>query len=196
MVCPLKPEAPHDFDSAALEWTGDKLKAALNIADNNLRFLMSRLAEELRCPGFAGATLLELLVAQGSIELLRYCMSATVPPSSGTLAAWRLRLVDQCLNEVCIAPSLSALATLCHMSVRQLTRAFSCEPRLLDPRVCFRAPNRARQAIANRRPEREVGAPHIRLQRSVELLVRVSCGDGQPPSAYQTVASRKLRTIE
>jgi AraC family transcriptional regulator len=129
VLCHLRPEAlshliDRDVDAAAFEWTGEKLKASLDISDNNLRMLMRRLADELRNPGFAAATLIELLVGQISIELMRYCTSKSERTSSGSLAPWRLRLIDQRLREVHAAPSLSELAKLCNMSVRQLTRAF------------------------------------------------------------------------
>jgi AraC family transcriptional regulator len=40
------------------------------------------------------------------------------------LASWRLRLVDERLSDMEKAPTLQELATLCGLSVRQLSRGF------------------------------------------------------------------------
>jgi AraC family transcriptional regulator len=101
-----------------------RLEAGLDIGDKNLRWLLMRLAEELRAPGFGGAVLLELIVAQISIELARYCVAVKERPSASALAPWRLRLIDERLRDAPGSPSLAELAGLCNMSVRQLTRAF------------------------------------------------------------------------
>lgn len=124
VLCHLRPEALRSYFDGELAWTDVRLEAGLDISDKNLRWLMTRLAEELKHPGFAGAALMELIVAQISIELARYCATVEERPANGTLAPWRLRVIDERLREVESAPSLSELASLCNMSVRQLTRAF------------------------------------------------------------------------
>jgi AraC family transcriptional regulator len=101
-----------------------RLEAGLDIPDKHLRWLMVRLADELKHPGFAGEALMELIVAQISIELARYCATVKERPANGALAPWRLRTIDERLREVETAPSLLELASLCNLSVRQLTRAF------------------------------------------------------------------------
>ncbi|WP_428310619.1 helix-turn-helix transcriptional regulator [Hydrocarboniphaga sp.] len=107
-----------------LEWTERRLQASMDIRDANVRGLMLRLAHETRHPGFASGMLVELVVAQLGIELARYCARVNEAPGSGGLSAWRLRLIDERLREVRDAPTLTELAELCKLSVRQLTRGF------------------------------------------------------------------------
>ena len=127
IVCHLKPEALRRWFDGKLEWTDYRLEAGLDIGDANLRWLLMRLANELRSPGFASDALVELLVAQISIELGRYCTTIRERPTQGSLAPWRIRLIEERLtaaDEASKPPTLSELAQACNMSVRQLTRAF------------------------------------------------------------------------
>lgn len=124
VLCHLQPEAMHQWFDGDLEWTDRRLESSLDIPDVNVRRLMLRLADEMRNPGFASAMLVELMTAQMAIELSRYCAAIKEGPASGGLAPWRLRLIDERLREVREAPTLSELATLCNLSVRQLTRGF------------------------------------------------------------------------
>ena len=125
IICELRPEALRTwFDGALDAWTANRLETSLNIAEPRLRALLQRLSEEARHPGFASDALIELLAAQLAIELCRYCadMSARAAPQG--LAPWRLRMIDERLREIREAPSLSELARMCGVSVRQLTRGF------------------------------------------------------------------------
>jgi len=124
ILCHLRPEPLREWFEGDLEWTDRRLSASLDIPDPNVRSLLLRLAEELRNPGFASKVLVELIVAQMAIELGRYCASVKDGPTTGGLAPWRLRLIEERLNELREAPTLSELAGLCNLSVRQLTRAF------------------------------------------------------------------------
>jgi AraC family transcriptional regulator len=123
VLCHLRPEALRQWLDSD-EWTDRRLAAGLDIPDVNVRRLLLRLAEELRSPGFASEALVELIAAQLAIELGRYCGAVKEARAPGGLARWRLRLIDERLREVRAAPTLSELATLCNLSVRQLTRAF------------------------------------------------------------------------
>lgn len=120
ILCHIKPEAMPDV----LQWTDRRLEAGLDIRDANVRGLLLRLAQETRHPGFASGMLVELVVAQLGIELARYCTRLNDTPGSGGLAGWRLRTIDERLREVRDAPTLTELAALCKLSVRQLTRGF------------------------------------------------------------------------
>lgn len=120
LLCHIKPQAL----PAELQWTDRRLEASLDIRDSNVRGLLLRLAHETSYPGFASGMLVELIIAQLGIELARYCGRVNELPSSGGLSAWRLRLIDERLGEVRDAPTLDELATLCKLSVRQLTRGF------------------------------------------------------------------------
>lgn len=107
-----------------LPWTEPRLSASVDIAYASIRSLLRRLADELQSPGFASALLVELIAAQLAIELQRYCASLGEEPRKGGLSPWRLRLIDERLHDTGDPPSLTELATLCKLSVRQLTRGF------------------------------------------------------------------------
>jgi len=124
LVCQLRPALLQTWLERDLEWTDSRLKAGLDIPDGNIRRLLLRLVEELREPGFASAMLMELITGQLAIELVRYCAAIGESAESSGLAAWRLRRIDERLREVREPPTLTELAELCRLSVRQLTRAF------------------------------------------------------------------------
>jgi AraC family transcriptional regulator len=81
------------------------------------------MACELRAPGFASDALVELMAAQLAIELRRYCGDASISDCKAGLSPWRLRKIEERLQEE-NPPTLKELASLCRISVRQLTRAF------------------------------------------------------------------------
>jgi AraC family transcriptional regulator len=124
IVCHLQPEPIRTWFGSDLLWTDRRLKATLDIEDATIRSLLLRLAEEARHPGFASEALVELIAAQIAIELGRYCGAITEGPATGGLCGWRLRLIDERLREVQEVPSLTELATICQLSVRQLTRGY------------------------------------------------------------------------
>jgi AraC family transcriptional regulator len=124
IVCQLRPDPIREWIGGDLEWTDRRLTATLDIPDANIRGLLLRLAEEVRHPGFASEVLVELIAAQMAIELGRYCSAITEGPATGGLAPWRLRLIEERLREVGEPPTLTELAGLCKLSVRQLTRGF------------------------------------------------------------------------
>jgi AraC family transcriptional regulator len=124
LVCRVRSEQMRAWLQRDLEWTDRRLAAILDIPDANIRGLLLRLAEEVRHPGFASEVLVELICAQIAIELGRYCAAVIEGPMTGGLAPWRLRTIDERLREVQAAPTLSELAELCRLSVRQLTRGF------------------------------------------------------------------------
>mgnify|MGYP000524512524 CR=1 FL=1 len=124
LVCQLQPETMKEWFDGDLCWTDRRLMAGLDIRDANIQHLLFRLIQEARQPGFASEILVELLVAQLAIELTRYCTEVGKTASTGGLSAWRLRLIDERLEELGQAPTLTELAELCRLSVRQLTRGF------------------------------------------------------------------------
>jgi AraC family transcriptional regulator len=124
ILCHLRPESMRKWFDGDLQWTDRRLEASLDIADANVRALLLRLADEMQHPGFASKTLVELITAQLMIELGRYFCGFDEIPLAGELAPWRLQLIDERLREVHQVPTLQELATLCKLSVRQLTRGF------------------------------------------------------------------------
>jgi AraC family transcriptional regulator len=124
LLCQLNGDSFHQWIGEDIEWNDRQLEASLDIPTDQIRSLLHRLAQETRYPGFASHLMVELIAGQISIEIARYCQSVTDSPMTGGLASWRLKLIDERLAEVCKAPSLAELATLCGLSVRQLTRGF------------------------------------------------------------------------
>ncbi len=109
----------HDF-----EWTGRRLEATLSVPSEEVQNLLLRLGQEARNPGFASHAYSEAMAVQIAIELNRYYLSLDKECASGGLAGWRLRMIDERLREVRSPPTLSELASLCGLSIRQLTRGF------------------------------------------------------------------------
>jgi AraC family transcriptional regulator len=124
VLCHLHPEPVRQWFDGDLEWTDRRLEATLDISETNIRSLLLRLATELRHPGFAHEALVELIAAQLAVELSRYCTNVNERAIAGGLAPWRLRVIDERLNDADKVPALAELAMLCGISVRQLTRAF------------------------------------------------------------------------
>jgi AraC family transcriptional regulator len=124
IICQLHPESMRAGLDGDLEWDARRLMAGLDIREANIRSLLLRLAEEARNPGFASEMLVELIAAQLAIELTRYCTAMNDDAPVRGLAPWRLRLVDERLREQGKTPTLAELASLCGLSVRQLTRGF------------------------------------------------------------------------
>lgn len=124
LLCLLNPEQLRQWFDDELQWTDQRLKANLDIREASIRNLLLRLVEELRHPGFAADTLIELIIAQLAIELRRYCGRIEEAAPRGGLSSWRLRLIEERVKEELDAPSLTELAELCQLSVRQLTRGF------------------------------------------------------------------------
>ena len=120
----LNPKTISEVFGGELKWTDHRLCAGLDVHDTAIRSLLLRLAEETRYPGFAGEAQAELIASQMAIELGRYCTTLSEQPSSGRLAPWRLKVIDDRLRDAHAAPTLTELAALCYLSVRQLTRSF------------------------------------------------------------------------
>ncbi len=124
VVCHLQPEAMLEGFDGPLEWTSRRLEAGLDIPEATIRGLLLKLAREMQQPGFASQALIELITAQLAIELARYFGSFVETASSREMAPWRLRLIEERLRDLRDPPTLAELATLCKLSVRQLTRSF------------------------------------------------------------------------
>lgn len=104
--------------------TDQLLLASLDVRDVKVKGLMFQIAEEIKNPGFASALFVDALMAQTAIELFRLGQNVLERLGSGGLAPWQLRKIDARLNDIEGTPTLSELADLCRLSVRQLARGF------------------------------------------------------------------------
>ena len=120
------------FDAAALvrwfegklPWCSDRIAATLDIRDPLIDQLLRRLEKEIRYPGFASECVIDLIMAEIAVALVRFNVDAEGRGTIGGLAPWRLRLVEERVNDSGKRPTLEELAALCQMSPRHLSRAF------------------------------------------------------------------------
>jgi AraC family transcriptional regulator len=122
--CYLRPEFMHEWLDKGLAWTGDHLRAGLNIVAPNIDRLLLRLAGELRQPRLGRNVLVELLFTELAVELARYFRCPSEEPKTGGLEPGHLRLIEERLRDADDLPTLDELARLCGLSVRQLSQGF------------------------------------------------------------------------
>lgn len=124
IVCEIGQDFFAEWLEPDFEWTDRRLEAGLDIVSPHIRAILFRLAEEVRHPGLGSQTFTELLTGQLAIELSRYLYAVTDGPVTGGLASWRLRMIDERLENSASPVTLGELAALCNMSIRQMTRGF------------------------------------------------------------------------
>lgn len=127
-VIQLDPALVHQWSEVPV-LRGEHLEAALDISDQSIYSLMSRLTREALGvvrgqPSASSKALVELIARQLGIELNRYLAGRSEFEFKGGLAAWRLRLVDERAQQLGKAPTIAELAALCKISTRQLQRGF------------------------------------------------------------------------
>lgn len=124
IVCAFAPDKVSQWLGDDMEWTDIRLQAMLDIGNANIRRLLFRMGEEIRGPGFAAPTLIDLMAAQVAVELSRHIRGLDGDQALGGLVPWRLRRIDERLADGGGIPTLGELAALCNISIRHLTRAF------------------------------------------------------------------------
>jgi AraC family transcriptional regulator len=151
-VCLFQPDPIRCWFEDDMKWTDRHLEASLNIRNANIHNLLRRLKEETCAPGFASKAMAELIIGQLAIELKRYYTSLNDDdaPAAEGLAPWRLRLIDERLMDLGATPTLTELAQLCNLSVRQLTRAFRASRGCsIGIYIAQRRVDKARQLLAD-----------------------------------------------
>ena len=124
LVCELSRKAVEREIGTPLPWAQQRLTSTLNIGSARVRALLLRISDEVRHPGLAWPRLIEHMTGELAIEIGRYCLEQSEQPVTGGLAGWRLRLIDERLSADLAPPALGELASICGLSVRQLTRGF------------------------------------------------------------------------
>ena len=124
VICRLLTDSLQRWLESDIKWTAPRLDASLDISNIRIRNLLLRLGDEARNPGLASDLMVESVVLQLAVELLRHYEGINESTSSAGLAEWRLRLIEERLTEEDRTPDLTELATLCKLSVRQLSRGF------------------------------------------------------------------------
>ncbi len=124
ILCLLQRDMFQRWLGQELEWTERRLEATLSVPSEEVQQLLLRLGQEARNPGFASHAYSEAMAVQIAIELNRYYLALDKDCSAGGLAPWRLKMIEERLREVRSPPTLTELAALCGLSIRQLTRGF------------------------------------------------------------------------
>jgi AraC family transcriptional regulator len=104
------------------------LANCLRLEHDGLRALLTRIAHEVSAPGIAADLLLEglgLTLLAETARLLHGLQSQAV--RKGGLSPQRLRMIEERIRTGDRSTSIAELAALCHLSPRQLIRAFRAE---------------------------------------------------------------------
>jgi AraC family transcriptional regulator len=122
VVCYLRDEVMDAW--VAQKRSTDLLDNSADVHSEALSNVMLRLRDEACRPGFASEMMIEGLVLQLAVELQRHYRDVPQSLKGGGLAPWRLRRIEDRLRCYGEPATLSELAALCSLSVRQLSRAF------------------------------------------------------------------------
>jgi AraC family transcriptional regulator len=106
------------------DWNEPRLTASLQLSNPHIRALLMRLAEEAHRPGIGSDDLARHIAGQLGVEIARFHEATSELRAVGGLAPWRLRLIDERLQDHRSVPSVEDLASLCRLSVRHLARGF------------------------------------------------------------------------
>lgn len=190
VACAFDPEATQAWLGEDLEWTADRLRGGLHLANPVIRRLLARIGQEIRTPGLGGEALLELMAGQIAIELGRH-FRLIAEGGSGGLAPWRLGLIDERLAARCESPSLGELADLVGLSVRQLERGFraargqSVGTSILASRIAH-----AKRLLASN-PSIKSVAYELGFRTPSNFTAAFRRATGETPRAYQLRAGRR-----
>ncbi len=191
VVCQYDPEATDRWFDTRIEWTDRRLERSLDLGCAAIRALMVRIGAELREPGFASDAMVELLSAQAAIELSRYLGAIEEERAMGGLAPWRLRLIDEKLEQECGTATLGSLAALCGMSVRHLTRAFrTSRGRSIGDVIAEKRIEEARRLLASGMAVKAVaGATGFKAPSNFTAAFRRATGES--PKSYRERVVRR-----
>ena len=185
VICDLDPLALDEWFEGELRWTDRRLRAGLDIVSHRIRHLLCGMADELRSPGLASRTVVELMAAQAAIELSRHLMGVEEKQLVGGLSARQLRLVDERIAQHALPPSLAELAGLCGISVRQLTRAFrTSRGRSIGRYLEERRIEQARRLLASGGSVKAVACT-LGFTASTNFAAAFRRATGESPKEYQ-----------
>jgi AraC family transcriptional regulator len=125
LVCRFDPEALRaNFD---WEWTPLELASCFDINNIQIRSSLSRIAEEVLCPGFAADVVIDSALSTLMVDLHRHFRATrdAAPYSVGRLSPKKWRLLEEMIHST-THPHLTmeSLASRCGFSSRHLSRVF------------------------------------------------------------------------
>lgn len=184
VICEFDPAA--GWFQHASSWRGETLKNLLNIANTRIRSLLFQIFREVSYRSPERDTMIELLVQQVAIELTRHMRAIEEDESlPGGLESWRLRLIDDRLEEQVTTPSLSELAELCDLSVRQLGRAFRVSREIsLGNYIAQQNANHAKRLLASGMSIKSV-AYTLGFSAPSNFTTAFTRQNGETPTQYQ-----------
>jgi AraC-like DNA-binding protein len=112
------------------EWNEGRLRETARIDSRELEWLLRNICCELTQRAFGSEIVVESLANAVCVELIRrFRLGETgdAGPCKGGLAPWRMRRLRERIWADAPPPSLTELAELCGVTVRQLARAFKAE---------------------------------------------------------------------
>lgn len=127
----------------------DSPSRLLSIDSPDVRRTLLQLSREVVSPGFASDIMFYGLCMTTMAQLARFGSTAVRHSRAGGLSQWRMRLLDERLNESGPPPTVKELASLCGLSERHLVRAFKQETgKTLGSHVSIHAIQRASRRLA------------------------------------------------
>ena len=167
------------------------LDAGLDVSSHPIEQAMLRMVDEVRHPGFAAEVMVEALAVQVAVELQRQYRQPAARTVSGGLAPWRLRRIEERLRTLDEAPSLTELAALCGLSVRQLARGFLASRGMPIGRyVVQRRTARAKLLLAGDRSVKDV-AGQLGFASTAAFCAAFRKATGLTPAAYRAAATSR-----
>ena len=122
--CLLMMEELVQFFESDIQWTDPLRSASVDVNSRALKILLLRLAAEMARPGFASEMLCGALIIEIAVELRRHFQGMVDRSGVAGLASWRLDLIEERARQDGPPPSLTEMAGLCGLSVRQMCRGF------------------------------------------------------------------------
>ena len=186
----------HLFTGAMSRWLDDDfgpaqqlVDASLDVSNEVIEQAMLRLVHEVCHPGFAADVMAEALAMQVAVELQRHYRRPNLPAVSGGLTPGRLRRIDERLNSSDTPPSLTELAKLCGLSVRQLSRGFQASRAMpVGQYVARRRVDRAKSLLGRDRSVKEV-ASQLGFTSTASFSAAFRKATGLTPSTYRRMTS-------
>lgn len=112
------------------KWNETKLHETVSLRSHEVEWLMLNMYRELRHKGFANEIVVESFATALAVELIRHFQLGRVNDfalHTGGLDTRRMRMVRERAYAEAPAPSLTELANLCDITVRQLSRGFKAQ---------------------------------------------------------------------
>ena len=164
------------------------LQNCLRLESETIRTLLTRIAHEVAEPGFATDLLLEglsLTLLAETARLLNTLRSQDL--RKGGLSPQRLKIIEERIRNGDRSTSIAELAELCHLSSRQLIRAFRAETgETIGAFVQRLTMDRAKTMLS--RSDKPIGviAAELGFASAAAFSTAFHRGSGQYPRDYRT----------